>query len=157
VDELFARFRVVRAYFDPAGSARGISAEADAMEVVEDDSWRNEIKAWQATYKNDEGKPRVFAWETASVAKIHPVLEAFRQAVNGDESDFKTDACKTTAIHIANAVMRARTGQRYILGKPNENQKIDLAMSDVLCAEARADAILADEFAGPEDEYAYVF
>ena len=157
VDELFERYRVVRAYFDPAGSARGISAEVDAMEVVEDDSWRLELKTWQSRYLNDEGKPRVFPWETHVVSKIHPVLEAFRQAVNGPESDFRHDGCKTTGIHIGNAIMRARTGQRYVLGKPNENQKIDMAMSSVLAAEARADAILAGEFAAPEDEYAFVY
>lgn len=156
VDELFSRFNVVRAYFDPAGSARGISAEADAMEVVEDDSWRLELKQWQAAYPNPEGKPRVFAWETSSVSKIHPVLEAFKQAVNGGESVFRHDDCPTAKTHLGNAVMRARTGQRYILGKPNENQKIDLAMSSVLCFEAYSDAILANEFTTEtEDEYVY--
>jgi hypothetical protein len=157
VDEIFERFHVVRAYFDPAGSARGVSAEADAMEVVEDDSWRFELKSWQATYKNAEGKPRVFPWATNSVSAIHPVLEAFRQAVNGakEETAFRHDGCPTTATHIANAIMRARTGQRYILGKPNENQKIDMAMSSVLCAEAHADAIANGEFTVPEDEYVY--
>ena len=156
VDELFSRYRVVRAYFDPAGSARGISAEVDALEVVEDDSWRLELKTWQAAYLNDEKKPRVFPWETHVVSRIHPVLEAFRAAVNGPESDFRHDGCPTTAVHVGNAIMRARTGQRYILGKPNENQKIDMAMSSVLAAEARADAILNGEFAAPEDEYAFV-
>jgi hypothetical protein len=157
VDELEQRYHVVRAYWDPAGSARGISAEADAMEVVEDDSWLHELKAWQARYQTADGKPRHFPWPTHVVSKIHPVLEAFRQAVNGPESDFQHDGCPTTKAHILNAIMRARTGQRYILGKPNENQKIDMAMSSVLCAEAWADAIANDEFSGPEDEYVYVF
>lgn len=156
VDELFTRFRVVRAYFDPAGSARGVSAEADAMEVVEDDSWRLELKQWQANFLTPDGKPRVFAWETGTVGKIHPVLESFRQAVNGDESTFRHDGCPTTRTHISNAIMRARTGQRYILGKPSEIQKIDQAMSSVLCFEAYSDAILANEFNPSEqDEYVY--
>jgi hypothetical protein len=145
-DELQERFKVVRSYFDPAGSARGISAEADAMEVVEDDSWRLELKQWQAQYKDADGKPTVFAWETSSVTKVHPVLEAFKQAVNGDESKFTHDGCPTTKIHILNAIVRARTGQRYILGKPNENQKIDQAMSSILCYEAWSDALVAGEW-----------
>lgn len=145
-DELQTRFNVVRAYFDPAGSARGISAEADAMEVVEDDSWRLELKQWQAQYKDLDGKPTVFAWETSSVTKVHPVLEAFKQAVNGDETMFTHDGCPTTKIHILNAIVRARTGQRYILGKPNENQKIDQAMSSILCYEAWSDSLVAEEF-----------
>ena len=157
VDELFTRFHVVRAYFDPAGSARGASAEADAMEVVEDDSWRFELKTWQATYLTGDGKPRVFPWATNSVSTSHPVLEAFRQSVNGsnEETAFRHDGCKTTETHIGNAIMRARTGQRYILGKPNENQKIDMAMSSVLCAEAHSDALLNDEFSVADDEYVY--
>lgn len=156
VDEIFSRFTVVRAYFDPAGSARGVSAEADAMEVVEDDSWRLELKQWQANFPTPDGKPRVFAWETGTVGKIHPVLESFRQAVNGEESGFRHDACPTARTHIGNAIMRARTGQRYILGKPSEIQKIDHAMSSVLVFEAYSDAILANEFnPSVEDEYVY--
>ena len=120
------------------------------MEVVEDDSWRLELKQWQAKYKDAEDKPTVFAWETSSVPKVHPVLEAFKQAVNGDESQFRHDGCGTTKIHILNAIMRARTGQRYILGKPNENQKIDQAMSSILCFEAWSDALVAEEFVSNE-------
>jgi len=33
----------------------------------------------------------------------------------------------------------AKPGDRYILGKPSENQKIDLLMADVLAHEAAAD------------------
>ena len=157
-DELQARFKVVRAYFDPAGSARGISAEADAMEVLEDDSWRLELKQWQAQYKDEDGKPTVFAWETSSVTKVHPVLESFKQAVNGEESVFRHDGCPTTKTHILNAIVRARTGQRYIIGKPNENQKIDQAMSSILCFEAWSDALVAEEFANEEpDNRMFVF
>lgn len=145
-DELQERFNVVRSYLDPAGSARGISAEADAMEVVEDDSWRLELKQWQAKYKDADGKPTVFPWETSSVSKVHPVLEAFKQAVNGDESQFRHDGCPTTKIHVLNAIVRARTGQRYIIGKPSEIQKIDQAMSSLLCYEAWSDALVAEEF-----------
>ncbi|MGJ9405271.1 hypothetical protein ACHABQ_02965 [Nesterenkonia aurantiaca] len=144
-NELQSRYTVVRSYMDPAGSARGVSAEADAMEVVEDDSWRLELKQWQAEYQINN-TPTVFAWETSSVSKIHPVLESFKQAVNGEESEFRHDGCPDTKTHILNAIVRARTGQRYILGKPNEHQKIDQAMSAVLCFEAWSDALVADDF-----------
>lgn len=151
VDELFTRFKVVRAYFDPAGSARGVSAEADAMEVVEDDSWRLELKQWQAAYRSDDDKSVVFAWETSSVPKVHPVLEAFKQAVNGDDTQFRHDGCETTKIHVLNAVVRPRTGQRYILGKPSEIQKIDMCMSSILCFEAWSDGLVSDEFSEEEE------
>lgn len=151
VDELQTRFNVVRSYFDPAGSARGVSAEADAMEVVEDDSWRLELKQWQIEHRSDDDKPTVFAWETFSVSRMHPVLEAFKQAVNGESSPFHHDNCPTTKIHVLNAIVRPRTGQRYIIGKPTEHQKIDMAMSSILCFEAWSDALVADEFKEAED------
>lgn len=157
VDELFDRFNVVRAYFDPAGSARGISAEADAMEVVEDDSWRLELKQWQVDHRNDNDKPVVFPWETFSVSKMHPVLESFKQAVNGESSPFHHDGCPDTKVHVLNAVVRARTGQRYILGKPTEHQKIDMAMSSILCFEAWSDALVSDEFTEVEKEDSRMF
>jgi phage terminase large subunit-like protein len=50
------------------------------------------------------------------------------------------DACQITSAHVANARKIAKPGQRYILGKPNEHQKIDAAMADVLAHEAAADA-----------------
>ena len=50
------------------------------------------------------------------------------------------DGCPITAIHVGNARKMARPGERYILGKPSEDQKIDAAMASALCHEAAADA-----------------
>ncbi|MBP8838303.1 MAG: terminase, partial [Dermatophilaceae bacterium] len=37
----------------------------------------------------------------------------------------------------------AKPGDKFILGKPSEHQKIDVLMADVLAYEARADALAA--------------
>jgi hypothetical protein len=159
IDELARRYVIVRGYVDPAGSAKGASVEDDA---VEDDSWRLELKEWQAKYQRENPKtgkpaPVFFIWETYVLNKMHAALETFRASVNLPEAIFRTDKCPTTQIHIRNAIVRNRTGQRYLLGKPSEHQKIDMTMSSVLCHEAAADASLAEEFSVQEDEYAYIF
>lgn len=91
------------------------------------------------------------------MSKMHPVLESFKQAVNGESSQFRHDGCPDTKVHVLNAVVRARTGQRYILGKPTEHQKIDMAMSSILCFEAWSDALVADEFIEEEETDSRMF
>lgn len=160
IDEMVTRFVVVRGYVDPAGSAKGASVDDDA---IEDDSWRLELKQWQAEYVREHpvtGKsaPVFFVWETYVLNKMHAALESFKASVNLPESVFRTDKCETTKIHIRNAIVRNRTGQRYLLGKPSEHQKIDMTMSSVLCHEAAADAVLAGDFTVVEkSEYVYSY
>jgi len=50
------------------------------------------------------------------------------------------DACPFTKIHMDNARRAARTAERYILTKPSQVEKIDLAMSTTLAHEAASDA-----------------
>lgn len=67
------------------------------------------------------------------------------------------------AVHVRNAVVRARkldpvTKQRvYILGKPEDHQKFDYAMSSVLAHEAVMDAIAAGALTTEPDSYVYVY
>jgi len=49
------------------------------------------------------------------------------------------DGDETTKLHALAARKVAKPGDRYILGKPSENQKIDILMADVLAHEAAAD------------------
>jgi phage terminase large subunit-like protein len=53
---------------------------------------------------------------------------------------------------VGNARKVAKPGDKYVLGKPNEHQKIDVAMADVLAHEAWADVTEADEW--PRKRYA---
>ena len=46
----------------------------------------------------------------------------------------------TGQLHVGNARKLAKPGDRYILGKPSQSQKIDAAVTSVLCHEATADA-----------------
>jgi phage terminase large subunit-like protein len=50
------------------------------------------------------------------------------------------DADKITETHVANARKKAVPGQKYVLIKPADHQKIDAAMASTLAHEAAADA-----------------
>lgn len=45
--------------------------------------------------------------------------------------------------NVSNAVVRARAGETFIIGKPEDHQKIDLLMSGVLAHAAACDSIAA--------------
>lgn len=150
VDYLTTQYKIVRAYIDPAGSAMGA---IDESAIDGDDSWRTELAEWAAKYG-----PKVFIpWNCARVTPMHTSLEQFRSAIRNPESRFRHDGDKITRAHILNAVMIAKTGQRYVLGKPHgaDHQKIDMAMSSTLAYEAAMDATAAGEFAAPEPEYTW--
>ena len=83
--------------------------------------------------------------------------DALERAVTDLRSGRSThDDCAITATHVANARKAARPGQRYILGKPAEHQKIDAAMADTLAHEAAAMALENGWGQTPEDDYAFV-
>jgi hypothetical protein len=152
VDYLANEFKIVRAYVDPAGSAMGAVEESG----VEDDSWRTELAEWAAKYG-----PKVFiAWSCSRTTPMHASLEQFRSAIRNPDSRFHHDGDIDTRNHITNAVMVAKTMQRYVLGKPRgaDHQKIDLAMSSDLAHEAAMDALTAGEFVVPDtDSRMFVF
>lgn len=117
--ELFATFDVERAYFDPR-------------------DWWTEIDEWTLEF----GDEHVIVWDTgggsARLKAVHYMLERFITDLG--TGALTHDGCKQTGIHIANARKVARSGERYILGKPNDHQKIDLAMCSCLAHEAACDA-----------------
>lgn len=118
--ELQERYDIERLYCDPWG-------------------WRTEIETWANLY----GDKHVFEWDTgrgqARFGAVHAALERFLDDLLHDS--LTHDNCAVTAVHVANARKIARPGQRYTIGKPgNEHQKIDAAMSSVLCHEAACDA-----------------
>lgn len=115
VDHLFNHFVVVRMYCDVR-------------------EWKTDIEGWQLKY----GDKRVVKWETNRVVQMHESLKRF-------VADLKLvithDDCHFTKLHIGNARKVAKPGDRYILGKPIDHQKIDLAMCTALAHEARCDAV----------------
>ena len=115
VDELFGRFRVARMYCD-----------------VRD--WATEIGEWSLAH----GEEHVFEWRTERITAMFEAIRRFE--VDLREGRIKHDGCPIAAVHIANARKAAKPGQKYILTKPSDHQKIDVAMSKILAHEAAADA-----------------
>ncbi|MFF4417081.1 hypothetical protein ACFYY8_31560 [Streptosporangium sp. NPDC001559] len=122
-DELMARYKVVRAYIDPPG-------------------WTSEIDAWAEQY----GDKVVIRWATYRIVQMHAANERLLTDVNKSDSGFTHDGCPQTAIQIRNARKAPRPGERYVLAKPSQGQKIDLTVSSVLTHEAAGDATAAGLF-----------
>ena len=101
--------------------------------------WETEIDTWAATY----GEKVFLKWPTNSIGRMHASLERFRTDITNPDSAFRHDGDQDTKFHVRNAIIRARPGQKYIIGKPAEHQKIDQVMSSALAHEAVCDAIAA--------------
>jgi hypothetical protein len=151
VDFIETHYRVVRGYVDPAGSAMGA---VDSGALDDDDSWRNELAEWAAKY----GSKKYVQWSCARLTPMHASLEQFRSAIRNPSSTFTHDGDEVTRSHITNAVMVAKTGGRYVLGKPHgaDHQKIDQAMSSDLAHEAAMDALADGDFAAPSEMLIYM-
>jgi hypothetical protein len=115
VDELMGRYRVSRMYVDPR-------------------HWETQADEWAAQYGDDV----VIEWPTNKVTRMHPALVRFLE--DSAEGATSHDDDLTAKLHALAARKVAKAGDTYLLGKPSENQKIDILMADVLAHEAAADA-----------------
>jgi phage terminase large subunit-like protein len=113
--EIFDRFEVARLYADPP-------------------RWETDVDRWSL----EHGEDRVIEWATYRTKAMHDALDRF--VTDLATGRIKHDGCPLTALHLANARKVAKAGDRYILGKPSQTQKIDAAMATVLAHEAAADA-----------------
>lgn len=152
VDFLTTEFHIIRAYIDPAGAAMG---SVDESALNDDDSWRTELAEWAAKY----GQKIFIPWPCSRISPMHASLEQFRSAIRNPDSRFTHDADIVTRTHVTNAVMVAKTGGRYMLGKPHgaDHQKIDQAMSSDLAHEAAMDALKEGDFKTQTDSRMFVF
>jgi hypothetical protein len=116
VEEIFSRYKVARFYCDPQ-------------------DWRSEIGEWALEY----GDKVVFEWATNRPSAMHAALTTFE--VDLATGRLTHDECDVTATHVANARKKAVPGQKYILIKPADHQKIDAAMASALAHEAAQDAL----------------
>jgi len=113
-DSIFTRYRVGRAYLDP----RHWETQADALAL-------------------EHGEDVVAMWPTNMIARMFPALTRYIEdshegsTTHDNHSDFRT--------HALNARKVAKPGDKYVIGKPSEHQKIDITMADVLAHEAAAD------------------
>lgn len=120
VDELFDRFVVVRMYPDPP-------------------DWKTEIDGWAAKY----GEKVVIRWETYRINQMHGALVRLHADVSKSATAFMHDGCQITFTHVKNARKLVRPNKKYIIGKPSQTQKIDLAMVSTLANEAAGDVTAA--------------
>ncbi len=136
--ELATEFEIVRAYLDPP-------------------FWETEIDILAAEF----GEKVFLRWYTNRLSQMHASLERFRTDVYNPESGFEHDGDELVFAHIRNAVVRNRAldpvtkKRKYILGKPEDHQKIDYAMSSVLAHEAVMDAIAGGATAIAAENYVY--
>jgi hypothetical protein len=114
VSHLFATFDVSRMYCDPR-------------------DWQTEIDEWALEY----GEDKVVQWPTNQIGRMFDGLNRYHTDLFEGASDHLRDTVFTT--HALNARKVAKPGDKYILGKPSEHQKIDVLMADVLAHEAAAD------------------
>ncbi|HET7386990.1 MAG TPA: hypothetical protein VFJ19_10045 [Nocardioidaceae bacterium] len=115
VEEIFDRYKVARFYVDPR-------------------HWETQADEWASRHGDDV----VIEWPTNKIGRMFPALTRFLE----DTAERATthDGDPTARLHALAARKIAKAGDQYILGKPSENQKIDILMADVLAHEAAADA-----------------
>lgn len=119
-DELSRSYDIERAYCDP-----GFHDEL---------SWETEIDAWAAIY----GEERFLQWPTNQLRRMFSALTRFEADLK--QGHITHDGCPITATHMGNARKIAKRGDMFTLGKPAQEQKIDLAVTSVIAHEAAADA-----------------
>lgn len=114
VTELFARYKIARMYVDPR-------------------HWETQADQWAT----EHGEDVVVTWPTNQIGRMFDALVRFLE----DTAEVVTthDGDPTMKLHALAARKVAKAGDKYILGKPAETQKIDLVMADVLAHEAAAD------------------
>jgi len=140
--ELAERYELERVYCDP-----GFNDPHDPT------SWISEIELWDRLHGPDTFIP----WQMGG----HQRTRAVHAALVRFEADLRTkalrhDGCPVTTTHVGNARKVPKPGDRFLLGKPAQSQKIDLAVTSVLCHEAAADALKNGWGAEPTtDEYVY--
>lgn len=115
VQEIFAKYEVNRMYCDPR-------------------DWQTEIDDWAQLY----GDEIVVEWPTYAIQRMFDGLNRF--ITDLEQGGLKHDDDKQAQIHSLNARKLAKPGDKYILGKPSEHQKIDILMASVLAHEAAADS-----------------
>ncbi|WP_017599209.1 hypothetical protein [Nocardiopsis lucentensis] len=120
VDELMRTFDVVLMYCDPP-------------------YWESEVDAWVDRH----GQRKVIRWQTRRIVQMHAACERLRTDVLKKDTTFTHDGCELTHDHIANTRAAARPGDRYVLRKASERQKIDATVTSVLAHEAAGDAVAA--------------
>lgn len=113
--EMFAKYKVKRLYIDPR-------------------HWETQADSWAEAF----GEDVVVVWPTNIIGRMFPALVRYLE--DSHEKITTHDADPVAQAHAFNARKVAKPGDKFILGKPSEHQKIDVLMADILAYEAAADA-----------------
>lgn len=119
VDEIVRKYKLRRFYGDPR-------------------HWETQMDDWAA----EHGEDVFIQWPTNSITRMHGALDRYLVDLTVEKSTTH-DACDYVKQHALNAIKVAKPGDRYILGKPSQKEKIDVLMSDILAHEAAADQRVA--------------
>jgi hypothetical protein len=114
VDEIHSRFRVKRMYCEPS-------------------DWYSEIGEWSLKY----GDEVVTEWPIGSVARMYPAIKRFETDLL---SRITHDGCELTSTCFKNVRKVPKPGEKYLLAKATEHQKIDPAIASIIAHEAASDA-----------------
>lgn len=114
VAEIFATYDVARFYVDPR-------------------HWETQADEWALEHGDDV----VVQWPTNQVNRMFDALVRYQEDIADGATNHDGD--KTAGIHAMNAKKVAKPGDKYVLTKASEQQKIDILMADILAHEAAAD------------------
>lgn len=114
LDEVFARYQVVRMYADPH-------------------EWRSDIGAWSVAHPE-----RVFEWPTSRYVAMDAALDRLRVDLTNGVLWHSGD--RAMMAHWINAEV-AKRGRLRLVRKPAHDRKIDAVVGAALAYEARADAL----------------
>lgn len=112
--EVMATYKVARAYIDPR-------------------HWETQADAWAL----EHGEDVVVLWPTNSIPRMFDGLVRYLEDTAEKLTTHSDD--ETAKVHALAARKIAKPGDKYVLGKPSEKQKIDILMADILAHEAAAD------------------
>lgn len=129
LDHIMTTWKVARAYFDPP-------------------YWESECDAAAERY----GDKVVLRWYTRRVVQMHAAAERLLTDVTKADSTFTHDGCESTAMHVGAArksyrgalqIGESKVGMKYVLTKPGDGRKIDMAIPSILAHEAHGDVTSA--------------
>ena len=127
VAELFDRYDVIRMYADPP-------------------YWATEVDQWVDRH----GEKRVIRFSTFRPTQMHAAAERLLTDVVKADTPLTHDGCPITAVHVRNTRKAPRPGGRYVLQKPTATQKIDAAVTSIICHEAACDVTAAGLWPKPK-------
>lgn len=121
--------------------------------------WTTEIDAWAAKY----GEKVILRWYTRRVNQMHEAAERLLTDLRKRDSGFSHDGCEITESHVS-AAKKARRGGvmpgsdettlKYVLTKPGDGRKIDMAIPSILANQAHGDVTA---LGWPTNETAYAY